>query len=78
MKTAISIPDAVFDAAEALAGRLGVSRSELYTRAVRAFLREHREAGVTAELNRIYDAEGSALDPTLDRMQQATLPDEEW
>ena len=30
MKTAISIPDEVFVAAEGLAERLGVSRSQLY------------------------------------------------
>jgi hypothetical protein len=29
MRTAISIPDALFDAAEELAGRLGMSRSQL-------------------------------------------------
>ena len=34
MKTAISIPDEVFRSAERLAQRLGVSRSELYAKAV--------------------------------------------
>ena len=34
MKTAVSIPDHVFDAAERLAEKLGISRSELYQRAL--------------------------------------------
>jgi len=38
MKTAISLPDPVFNQAEALAQQLGLSRSELYTRALQAYL----------------------------------------
>jgi len=34
VKTAISIPDRVFRSAEQLAARLGVSRSELYSKAL--------------------------------------------
>jgi metal-responsive CopG/Arc/MetJ family transcriptional regulator len=34
MKTAVSIPDPLFEAADNLAGRLGISRSELYARAL--------------------------------------------
>jgi hypothetical protein len=48
MKTAISIPDDVFRDAERAAKRLGVSRSELYTRAVREYLGERRDMSVTA------------------------------
>jgi metal-responsive CopG/Arc/MetJ family transcriptional regulator len=36
MKTAISIPDDVFEQVEETAARLGMSRSELLTRAARA------------------------------------------
>jgi hypothetical protein len=34
MKTAISIPDAIFEQAEELAQKQGLSRSELYTKAI--------------------------------------------
>jgi hypothetical protein len=34
MKTAISLPDLVFEEAEALANQLGLSRSELYTKSI--------------------------------------------
>jgi hypothetical protein len=42
MKTAISIPDDVFADAERLARRLKKSRSELYSRAIREYIGEHR------------------------------------
>ena len=38
MKTAISLPDALFHSAEALAHRLGVSRSKLFANAVAEFI----------------------------------------
>lgn len=52
MKTAISIPDDVFERAELAAKRLGISRSELFTRAMREFLGFRRDQAVTAS----YDA----------------------
>jgi metal-responsive CopG/Arc/MetJ family transcriptional regulator len=41
MKTAISLPDSVFEEAEALAQQLGLSRSELYTKALQAYLKKY-------------------------------------
>lgn len=78
MKTAISIPDDVFDAAEELAARLGVNRSELYSRAVSEYLEEHLDRVVTDRLNELYDEEGSELDPTLARMQAASVGSDDW
>ena len=65
MKTAISIPDSVFQAAEDAAERLAMSRSELYTKAVEAFLRAQTAADVTRRLNEVYAAESSIVDPAL-------------
>jgi len=39
MKTAISIPDQIFQQAEFLANELGMSRSELYSKAIEAFIK---------------------------------------
>lgn len=80
MKTAISIPDELFSAAEQAAKRLGLSRSELYRKALRGFLAEHDERAVTEALNAIYsdDFEESQLDPELARLQAASLGREEW
>ncbi len=52
MKTAVSIPDDVFNEAEELAKRTRISRSELYANALRVLLREDR--GVTEALDRVY------------------------
>ena len=80
MKTAISIPDALFTAADRLAGQLGISRSELYQRAVKSFLKTHSVDGVTDILDHIYgpDGEVSTLDPAIELMQQASIGEEDW
>ena len=51
MKTAISVPDEVFSAGENLAKRLKLSRSELYSRALREFVDRHSADVVTASWN---------------------------
>ena len=80
MKTAISIPDPLFDAAERLAHRLGISRSELFQRAVESYLRERRDEGITEALNAVYstDAKSSSLDPLLHDLQIASLESDDW
>ena len=61
MKTAISIPDPLFERADALARRLRVSRSELYARAVAIFVAENDEASDRAALDALYAVEPSTL-----------------
>ena len=80
MKTAISIPDPLFKAAEQVAHRLGISRSELFQRAVSSFLNDHEQDGVTEHLNTIYaqNPETSDVDPILKSIQAASLPTEDW
>ena len=78
MKTAISIPDHVFDEAEKLAQRLGMSRSELYANAVSEYLREHRGEEVTKKLNEVYQKESSQIDPVSRALQFASLQKDEW
>ena len=74
MKTAISIPDAVFAEAERVAHSLGLSRSELYTRAVAAFLKLQSSDETTRKLDEVYaDDSLSNLDPELARLQSASL-----
>ncbi len=51
MKTAVSVPNDVFARAERLAKRLRVSRSELYSRALREYLARHSPDEVTEALN---------------------------
>lgn len=52
MKTAISMPDEVFEQTTRRAKKLGISRSELITRALRHYLAEESAAAVQAS----YDA----------------------
>lgn len=78
MKTTVCIPDPVFDEAEELAARLGVSRSELYARALADYVGERAERGVTARLDAVYANEPSELDPALARLQAASLAADDW
>jgi metal-responsive CopG/Arc/MetJ family transcriptional regulator len=78
MKTAVSLPDPLFAAADELARRLQVSRSELYARAIERYVKAHRQDRVTQALNRVYASEDSALDPALARLQARSLPHEKW
>ena len=78
MKTAISIPDAIFHAAEEAAARLSVSRSELYTKAVKTFVEAHQAEDVTERLNQVYSENSSNLDPALARMQSQSLSKDSW
>lgn len=78
MKIGISIPDRLFEAAELVAGDLAISRSELYARALDAYLQVHGGDAITSKLDRIYADHASGLDPVLERMQQLSLPPERW
>lgn len=81
MKTAISIPDDVFNEAERAAKRLGVSRSELYANAVAEFIERYRREGITEKLDQIYGVDGgseSSLDSDLGALQRKTLAKEDW
>ncbi|MEH1831700.1 MAG: ribbon-helix-helix domain-containing protein [Nostoc sp.] len=78
MKTAISLPDSIFEEAEALARQLGVSRSELYTKALKAYLRKYNRNQILNQLNRVYSEESSEVDPILTRLQFMSLPIEDW
>jgi metal-responsive CopG/Arc/MetJ family transcriptional regulator len=75
MKTAISIPDRVFQSAEQLASKLGVSRSELYSKALAALVDKHRDDLITSRLNEIYGPgrESSSLDAGIASLQHRTL-----
>jgi len=75
MKTAISLPDPVFRSAEQLANRLGISRSELYCRALKDLLARHDQSAITEQLDAVYGVpeNNSGLDPALAAMQSRTL-----
>ena len=78
MKTAVSIPDAVFSQAEKAARRLKMSRSKLYATALAAFLEEQQAEDLTARLDAVYTLAESNLDPEWLRAQADALDREEW
>lgn len=78
MKTAISLPDPIFEEAEALAQKLGISRSELYTEALKVYLRRYNRERILSKLNEVYSQESSDLDTVMATMQLTSLPQEDW
>jgi hypothetical protein len=79
MKTAISIPDRLFEAAEKAARRLGISRSELYQRAVAHYLEAHSGDVVREALDKVYGKKTNRdLDPLIEAAGEHILKDEEW
>lgn len=73
MKTVVSIPDSVFEAGERLAKRLGVSRSLLYSLALREYLKRRNDDEITRQLNEVYGQEPSELDTILQRIAVRAL-----
>jgi metal-responsive CopG/Arc/MetJ family transcriptional regulator len=78
MKTAVSMPDELFNRAEAAARRLGVSRSELYAKAIAEYLQQEQDRTVTERLNQVYAGRTAKLDPGLHRAQLESLEKEVW
>jgi predicted transcriptional regulator len=78
MKVAVSIPDPVFTKAEALAGRLRTSRSELYARALAAYVDRHAAEDVTAALNAVVDEVGGRPDEFVQRAALNILRRTDW
>ena len=65
MKTAISLPDAVFESGDALAKRLGLSRSEVYARASAEYVAKYNGNDLTQQINAVYANEDSNIHPAL-------------
>jgi antitoxin MazE6 len=78
MKTAISIPDEVFEEAERLASELNTSRSQLYSRALQEFVARHAPDRLTEAMNRVIDEVGSAIDEFSQRASRRALEQVEW
>lgn len=79
MKTAISVPDAVFRAAERLARKGRKSRSQLYSEALREYLTRHVPDEVTANMNMVVDQLGNeAPDAFRRRAARRVFERTEW
>ena len=73
VKTAVSIPDAIFEAAERTSKRLGLSRSRFYVLAIEQLIERQQGRGIQEVLDEVYATEDSHLDETLAAMQTASI-----
>jgi metal-responsive CopG/Arc/MetJ family transcriptional regulator len=78
MKTAVSIPDDIFEEAERLAAKLETSRSQLYSRALREFVIRHAPDRLTEAMNRVVDMVGTEVDEFSQRAARRVLEQVEW
>jgi hypothetical protein len=78
MKTAISVPDAVFRDAERLARRLKKSRSNLYTEAVAEYVARHEPEAVTEALNQLAKKLDARPDEFSSAAARRVLERSEW
>jgi len=79
MKTAISIPDELFEAAEKMARKLKMSRSELYQQALTRFLQQHGADMVRESLDRVYAKKSNrGLDPMIRIIGEQMIKEEDW
>jgi len=78
MKTAISIPDQLYERAEALAHRLGKSRSQVYREALADYLARREPGAVTSALDELIDELGSGIDDWAAEAGRRALERIEW
>ncbi len=78
MKTAVSVPDAVFERAEKLARRMRKSRSRFYSDALLEYVTRHDPATVTAALNALYEGEVLGPDPFVSESARRVLRSTDW
>jgi len=79
MKTAISIPDELFEAADKMARKLKMTRSELYQQALTRFLQQHGADMVRESLDRVYAKKSNrGLDPMIRIIGEQMIKEENW
>lgn len=78
MKVAVSIPDPLFAEADQLAKRLNTSRSDVFARALSAFIGTHSPDRVTQALDEAVEAAGGAPDPFVSQAARRVLDQTEW
>jgi predicted transcriptional regulator len=78
MKTAVSIPDDVFEGAEQLARRTKKSRSQLFSDAVSEYVARHAPEEVTDAMDRVCAELGHPADPIVSSASRRVLARSEW
>lgn len=78
MKTAVSIPDDVFEGAERLARRTKRSRSKIFSEALKEYLNRHSPDEVTEAMNKACDEIGPGEEQFVSAASRRILKNSEW
>jgi hypothetical protein len=78
MKTAVSLPDDIFEEADRLARRLRKSRSALYRDAIVEYVARHDADALTRKVNDILASEGDELDGFVRAAARRALERSDW
>jgi predicted transcriptional regulator len=78
MKTAVSVPDDIFEGAERLARREGRSRSEVYSAALREYVSRHEPDEIVDALDRVVAQVGEGSDPFVAAASRRVLEATDW
>lgn len=78
MKTAVSIPDHIFEQAERLARRTRKSRSHVFSRALQEYVGRHSPDEVTEAMDRVCEQVGEPVDLLIAGAARRTLERSEW
>ena len=78
MKTAISVPDDVFQSAERLARRERRSRSDVYSAAIREYVARHAPDEVTEAIDAVVGDIERPLDPFVRAAGNRVIERSEW
>ncbi len=78
MKTAISVPDEIFELSEKIAKRLKVSRSAVFALGVEKLSKDLDRNARIARINKVCDEMDTSIDPLFNAYTLRKLRDSEW
>ena len=78
MKTAVSIPDDVYEGAERLARRTKRSRSRLFSNALKEYLARHTPDQVTETMDKALEELGETKDTFVSSATRRVLEHSKW
>ncbi len=78
MKTAVSVPEDIFERAERLARQTKRSRSRLYSEALKEYIERHAADDVTEAMNRVCAEVGGSKDRFVSAAARRVLERSEW
>ena len=78
MKTAISVPNDVFELSERLAKKLKVSRSKIFAMGVKKLGEEYDDEDIIARINAVFEEVDTSLDPAVRFYQSRAIKRKKW